>query len=220
VADAPIEVLVGELTEEAQLALAWAPVRARPATAALLALDQRLATILRQKREPLLAQMRLAWWRDRLGEPPESWPRGDAVLDALRGWREPAALVALVDGWEVLLGDTLDLAAIGAFADGRARGFTALAGELGEGAAAEAARAAGRLWALADLVANISDPAEREAVLALARTDGSPPHLPRALRPLAVLAGLARRAAERGGEPLLAGRGSAMAALRIGLAGR
>jgi phytoene synthase len=214
------DLLASELSEEAQVALAWAPLRARPATAALLALDQRLGTILRQKREPILAQIRLAWWRDRLGEPGESWPGGDAVLDGLRRWREPAALAALVDGWEGLLSDTFDAPAISAFADGRARGFAALAGELGEGAAAEAALGAGRVWALADLVSNLSDPSEREAVLALARAAPPGQRLPRALRSLAVLAGLGRRAVALGGAPLLAGRGSAMAALRIGLAGR
>jgi phytoene synthase len=214
------DALAGELTDVTEVALAWAPPRARAATAALLALDQRLGAILRHKREPVLAQIRLAWWRDRLGEPSDSWPRGDAVVDALRVWREPAALASLVDGWESLLDETLDAAAIGAFADGRARSFAALAGELGEGAASEAALRAGRLWALADLAGSLSDAGERQAVLALAQVAEPPPRLPRSLRPLAVLAGLARHAVEQGGAPLLAGRGSAIVAMRIGLAGR
>jgi len=214
------DALAGELSEEAQVALAWAPPRARPATAALLALDQRLGTILRQKREPMLAQMRLAWWRDRLSEPSGNWPHGDAVLDALRLWQEPAALVALVNGWEELLGEALDEAAIAGFAQGRASGFAALAMEVGEGAAADAAAHAGRQWALADLAANLSNPAEREAVLAQARRSERPGRLPRMLRAPAVLAGLGRIAVDRGGAPLLAGRGSAIMALRIGLVGR
>jgi len=209
-----------ELPEAARLALAWSPPRARPATAALLALDQRLAGILRQVREPMLGQMRLAWWRDRLGEPPASWPRGDVVLDALRTWRDPRSLARLVDGWEVLLGDVLDETAAAAFAQGRASGFAALAVELGEAPAAGQALAAGRIWALADLAANLSNRAEREAVLALAAGEPPLPRLPRALRGLAVLAGLGERALAQGGAPLLTGRGSAIAALRIGFAGR
>lgn len=213
------DALLDELTEEARLALAWAPLRARPATAALLALDQRLGTILRQKRETMLAQIRLAWWRDRLGEPSDQWPRGDAVLDALRVWHDPAALVALVDGWEELLGEMLDETAIEAFAAGRARAFAALAAQLGAGEQADKASSAARLWALADLASNLSDGAERNAVLILAGRAGAPSRLPRDLRPLAVLAGLAARSVQKGGAPLLAGRGSAAAVLRIGLVG-
>jgi phytoene synthase len=209
-----------DLADEARLAIAWTPAAARARMSPLLALDHRLGTILRNKREPLLAQMRLAWWRDRLAEAPESWPRGDLVLDALRLWREPGALAGLVDGWEALLGDHLDEVAISTFADARGRGFAALARELGENGATQQAMVAGRLWALADLAANISDPAERAAVLAHASADAPPPPLPRALRGLAVLAGLARRSLARGGTPLMAGRGSALAALRIGLVGR
>ncbi len=206
-----------ELPELARLALAWAPPRARPATAALLALDSRLATLLRQMREPLLGQMRLAWWRDRLGESPERWPRGDPVLDALRHWPDPPALVPLVDGWEALLGEGLDAEV---FAHGRGQGFATLARTLGEALAADAALAAGRIWALADLAANLSAPAERAAVLALGAAAGPPPRLPKSLRALAVLAGLGWRSLASGGGPLLAGRGSAIAALRIGALGR
>ena len=217
--DAPNH-LPADLPPLERLALAWAPPAARPASAALLALDRRLAAILRHRREPLLAQMRLAWWRDRLGEGAEAWPRGDAGLDALRPWRDPAGLIPLVDGWEALLCERLDASAIAEFAEGRAQGCAVLAAQLDERAAAAAAQAAGRVWALADLAANLSDPAERDAVLAQARAAGAAPRLPRALRPLAVLAGLGARAVRRGGGPLLAGRGAAAAALRIGLVGR
>ena len=58
-----------------------------------------------QAREPLLGQVRLAWWRDRLGQDPADWPAGEPLLAALRGWQPQfAALAALVDGWELLLG--------------------------------------------------------------------------------------------------------------------
>lgn len=214
------DVPAGELSEEANLALAWTPLHARPATAALLMLDQRLAGILRQKREPMLAQIRLAWWRDRLGEPVDRWPRGDMALDALRAWRQPEPLSAVVDGWEVLLGEEFGEHAINAFAQGRARGFAALAHELGQGDSAAAALEAGRLWALADLAPNLASDDERAAVLAAARTIGPPPRLPRSLKTVAVLSGLGWRSVQRGGQPLLAGRLTAMAALRIGLFGR
>jgi phytoene synthase len=44
--------------------------------------------------------------------------------------------------------------------------------------------------------------------------------LPRALRPLTVLAGLALRSLARGGAPLLDGAGATLLAVRLGIAGR
>lgn len=210
--------LHADLPELSQLAVAYAPPAAKEHWAALLALDERLATILRKKREPMLAQLRLAWWRDRLTEAPELWPAGDAVLDSLRQWRAPAALAPLVDGWEGLVADQVDRSALDTFAAGRGAGFAALAVELGQ--PGEPARRAGRIWALADLVANMSDPQERATALALAQEGGRPPKLPRSLRPLAVLAGLGWRAVQAGGGPLLVGRGAALTAFRVGLLGR
>jgi len=212
--------LAADLPELSRLAVAHAPPAAKRATSALLALDHRFATVLRQKREPMLAQLRLAWWRDRLGEDPARWPSGDAVLDTLREWHSPRELVPLVDGWEALIADELDSAALDRFADGRAAGFAALARQVGAGRAADAAARAGRVWALADLAANIFDPTERGQALDLARMAGAPPALPRALRPLSLLAGLGWRAVQSGGGPLLSGRGAGLAAFRLGLFGR
>lgn len=210
--------LHAELPELSQLAVAYAPPAAKQHWVAVLALDERLATILRKKREPMLAQLRVAWWRDRLNEPSELWPTGDAVLDSLRRWRAPAALASLVNGWEVLVADQVDRAALDRFATGRGAAFGALADELGQ--PVEPARQAARIWVLADLAANISNPQERAAALALAREAGRPPALPRALRPLAFLSGLGWRAVQAGGGPLLVGRGAALAAFRLGLLGR
>jgi phytoene synthase len=210
--------LFDELPPPQRLALSYAPSAARSATLALLALDARLGAILRRGGEPVLAQMRLAWWRERLVADPASWPGGDAVLGLLRDWREPAALAPLVDGWEALLGDELDARAIGEFARGRGEGFAGLARELG--AEASAAAMAGQLWALGDLAANLSDPGERRATLEAAPGLPCSPNLPRALRPLTVLAGLARRSLARGGAPLLDGSGAILVAMRLGITGR
>jgi len=105
------------------------------------------------------------------------------------------------------------------FVDGRVQAFVALARELGVDAV-DAAAAAARVWALADLAANLSDAAERELVVELGRNLAPPPRLPRSLRPLAVLAGLGAAALARGGGKLLGGPASAFHALRIGLSGR
>ena len=179
-----------------RLALAYAPVRARPAWLALLVLDARLAQQLRNAREPILTQIRLAWWRDRLREPAAKWPQGEPLLAALADWRgEHGSLVALVDGWEMLLGEApLTQAALEAFVAGRAVAASALAGMVGHPEAGETAYRAGKGWAIGDLAAHLSHPEELAAARILAeRHDWRIARLPRALRPLAVLNGLSER---------------------------
>lgn len=209
---------IEQLPPPQRLALSYSPSRARLAIAALLTLDARLAAILRARREPIAAQLRLAWWRDVLARPVAEWPHGEPVLDSLRAWRDPSGLSDLAVGWEALLAETLTATAISEFAAGRSRAFSCLARELGAtstGATEEAAR----IWALADLAANISDSVERTLVVEQGR-HLTPPSLPAPLRPLAVLAGLGARALRQGGAPLLNGPGSTLLALRIGLTGR
>jgi phytoene synthase len=211
--------LVDALPGPQRLALAYASARSRSAALALFALDARLALILRSRREPIATQLRLAWWRDVLARSPHEWPRGEPVLDALRGWREAGALAALPPAWEALLADELTPATIAEFVDGRGQAFAALARELGVERDADAA-AAGEIWALADLAANLSDGAERDLVVAFGRGRGGPPRLSASLRPLAVLAGLGAAALARGGGAVLAGPAGMLLALRIGLTGR
>ena len=204
-----------------RLALSYAPGSARTDTLTLLALDTRLADILRQRSEPLIAQLKLAWWRDRLREEPAHWPGGEPLLARLAGWRNAGALVGLVDGWEALLAETLSEPAMLAFADGRAAGWQVLADRIGDGSGADDAGHTARGWALADLALHLSAGAEADLarVLALEHNAGLTA-LPRALRPLAVLRGLALRAVRRGSGEALDGPGAAILALRIGLAGR
>ena len=202
-----------------RLALAYAPAPSRSSTLALLALDARMAQILRGRREPLAAQLRLAWWRETLDRPVAQWPAGEPLLESLREWGDPAALAALPAGWEALLAEELTPAAIAEFADARGQAFAALAGELGTGPPTNAAAAA-RIWALADLAANLSAGAERQLVVDHGRSLGAPPRLSRSLRPLAVLAGLGAAALARGGGELLTGPRSMLLVLRIGLGGR
>lgn len=214
--------LVETLPLPQRLALAYAPARLRAQTLGLFALDAHLANLIRKGREPLLTQARLAWWRERLGDPVETRPKGDPVLDLLASWQgHEAALVALVDGWEHMVGESLGHEEIRQFAEGRAAAFAGLAALAGEEKSREAAARAGSRWALADLAAHLGNPTERERTLEAARASGVGRHaLPRALRPLAVLDGLARRSLAAGGTPLADGPGSGLAALRLGILGR
>ena len=197
-----------------RLALAYAPACARLPTLALLALDTRLAGIVRNSHEPSLAQLRLAWWREQLQVAPAEWPRGEPLLAVLRSWQgRHAALVELVNGWEYLTGaPPLPAADITAFAAGRGEAFAGLAEVLG--AEAAPAMKLGRQWALADLAAHVAHPEERGTARRLLIDEGPAPHVSHLLRPLTVLHGLALRGRD-GQSPR-----TLLAAMRLGLLGR
>lgn len=206
-----------------RLALNYAPSGTRPATAALFTFDARLGELVAKASEPLLGQLRLAWWRDELDKPVPERVKGDPVLDALgRTWAgEEAALVALVDGWEVLLGEALGREMLEDFAQGRAGAFAALARLLNAGTLVESASHSGSVWALADFASRTSDPAERDGAVSLALGYGrNPAPRARVLRPLAVLHGLALRSLAGGGAPLVSRRRDVIAAVRLGMFGR
>lgn len=206
-----------------RLALSYAPARSREAILTLLLLDNRLAAVLRQRGENvLIAQMKLAWWRDRLGQQQQEWPRGEPLLARLRDWPgEVSRLIGLVDGWEGLLGEELDQETLANFAQGRALAWCALARGLRVSAdMASLDKAAGE-WALLDLALHLSPGEEREAILGAAQAKPSRPlRLDRRLRPMTILLGLTRRAAERGSRDLLDGPGAVLTALRLGIFGR
>ncbi len=211
--------LIDGLPEIQRLALAYAPARSRERWLGLLALDQRLAGIVRSSREPSLAQLRLAWWREQLRAPVADWPQGDPLLAVLQGWQDRrGVLAALCDGWEEMVGASpLAAHAFDALAQARAGCCAALA-DAPE--SAENAVRYGRNWALADIAAHLSNPAERETVLGLARaSDWGRGKLSRQLRPLAVLHGLARRNLAKNRPAQHVSPGGMICALRIGLLG-
>jgi 15-cis-phytoene synthase len=206
-----------------RLALSYAPKAMRPASLALFALDARLADTLRSVSEPMLAQIRLAWWRDMLVRAPDQRPGGEPLLAALEVWEgHSVALGALVDGWEELVGeDALGEPAMRRFCAGRGAAFAALAEIGGQAQAADRAQAAGEGWALADLAARLDNPGERETALALVGAhDWCRIALPRALRPLAVLHALAVREGRSGKGLGHLSPGTMFAAVRVGLFGR
>ena len=217
------EEIIAGLPLPLRLALSYAPARSRSLFLGFFALDSRLSLVIRQGREPILAQMRLAWWRETLEKDVDARPSGEPLLEVLAEWRgEELALVELAEGWEILLGEPpLAEQQIMRFGQVRGRAVAALARLSGEPAHAEAAGRAGLLWAMADLAGGVTEPAEREAALSIVRDVAQAPvRLPPALRPLTVLAGLARRSVAKGGRPLLDGASTGLLAMRLGILGR
>lgn len=210
-----------ELPAPVRLALGYSPVRARALWIGFFGLDRRFAQLVAGSREPMLAQMRLAWWRETLQTPCQSWPEGDPLFDGLSCWQaERTSLAALADGWEALVGEApLEPAAFAALAMARAAAIAALVRLAGCTGAEDAARDLGYRWALADICGNLSDPSERRAARALLQAAReSEAKAPRVLRPVAVLCALQERALAEN-RPI-GGMTDWLCAVRVGLLGR
>ncbi len=211
---------LANLLPERRLALAYAPARSRVLWLGLFALDARLGAVVQTAHEPLLAQIKLAWWRDELAKPSAARALGEPLLALLGEWGDQAAaLSALVDGWEVLLGDEpLGPGEMLQIAQARASACLGLAARLDLSAAEPEVSRAAQGWALAELGAALTDLDQHAAAIGLiARHDWRRPKLPRELRPLLVLHGLAAR--QRGKAALLPGPAAAFRAVRLGLLG-
>ncbi|SBV33332.1 conserved protein of unknown function [uncultured Sphingopyxis sp.] len=83
------------------------PREKRPAMAALWGLAARLTKLLADAREPLIGQIKLAWWRDMaamIASDPAALPKGEPLLAELQAsWARQGGLDALVDAAEAML---------------------------------------------------------------------------------------------------------------------
>ena len=182
------------------IALAYAKGEFREGFYALLALDAALGNALRVAGSPQLAQIRLAWWREQLADDALSEPAADPVIIAIRAairrhGVKQGALVDLVNGWETLLGDwPLSAELLLDYADLRGGElFSAAADVVGIAPDADYL-AAGRLWALADFANHCSDQATAREARELAQAIGAKArHLPKSMRPFAILTRFAER---------------------------
>ncbi len=208
------------LTPELDIALSYTPADLRDRLRAFLTLDRRLSQIVAQTTEPMLGQMRLAWWRDMFAKPVGERPSGDAALDTVSAyWEgEEAVLTALVDAWEEMLTEPpMPQSSIENFAKGRAAGFEVLT-EASD--SSQAIMAAAATWALGDAAVHIGEGAERDLFVQLALQQPATARLPKTHRGLAILAALVRRSLNSGTKPLMQGRGAALLALKVGLLGQ
>jgi phytoene synthase len=170
------------------LGLAYASSAMRPVLKAVLLLDEALGQVVAGTREPMIGRIRLAWWRERL----EALSQGEAAPDepvlkmvqAQLSSQQIAALGALVDGWEVLLDDPLERAALQSYAMARATGISGVM-------PSEPLTRALRFWALADFGFRCSEPRIAAEAFALASEIAPEISLPALPRPFRVLVGLA-----------------------------
>jgi 15-cis-phytoene synthase len=191
-----------ELDFDRQLALAYVPAARREAIRALWMLDTAMGSALSGGREPMISQIRLAWWRQELERLDNAAAPGEPVLRAAQEHVLPsgisgAELSKMEEGWSVLLSpDPLtsdDLRTYGETRGGLLFAFSAriLGGDTGD-----AVLRGGQSWALVDL-ARHSNPPDAQAALAEARTRSRDrTRWPSELRPLGMLSMLACRDSE------------------------
>jgi phytoene synthase len=192
-----------DLDPDRRLALAYVPAPARPAVAALWRLDVTFASVLATGRDKMVSRIRLAWWRealeklDREAAPPEPLLQALAA-DVLPAGIAGAELAAMEMGWATLLSDLpLTAGELDGYARERgARLFGLSARLLGD--PDFPVGAAGKLWALIDFARHSARPEEARTALEAAAA-GPAARWPRALRPLGMLAALARRDLARSG---------------------
>src|SRR3546814_2539581 len=83
------------------------PRERRPAMAGLWGLAARLTKLLLDAREPLIGQIKLAWWRDMMAmiaSDPAALPKGEPLLAELQAsWAGQGGLGALADAAEAML---------------------------------------------------------------------------------------------------------------------
>jgi phytoene synthase len=194
---------------ERQLAVGHTARLAQPSLATLFAIDERLGGIVARTRETTIGLMRLVWWREALTALDHAAPPAEPLLAAAAALRPDgvsgAEIAAMVEGWEALIDDPeLGAETLALHAEERGGRLFALAGRV-IGVEAPRIHAAGQGWALADLARHVSDPAQADRVLAVARPileKAVPGRWPRALRPLGMLAVLAREDTRRGAAAL------------------
>ncbi len=179
-----LEIIAAELKardRDRWLASLYAPASARPGLMALFALDCELAQLVAGTTDPMIGEIRLAWWRERLQDLDSGRAPAQPLLQALLAHVQPVVpgreLALLDDRWLGLIGsDAVPEAHISGGGMLFAQAARLMGGDAGE------ADALGRAWAIGALDALGGSPAVRT----------SPP-----LRPLRALAALSARDAAR-----------------------
>lgn len=174
------------LSPPIRLSLVYCPAKLRVGFALLMRFDERIAEIALKQGEPMVVQLKLAWWRDALTMDAGKRPRGEpllAELSQIEGeghWPELAeAMRELLDAWGLLLANET-------WSDGVLRDYARQRGQAIFGAYLKWAGlpsrvATGERWALDDLAMRTGQPLPCSAP--------GEANLPRSLSILAMAAG-------------------------------
>lgn len=150
-----------------QILISQADTKERDWHRLVWSLDGALADCLRASGEPMIRAIRIAWWRDALGDDPPDQPIGHPIVTAIRASAsaEQLALVGhLINGWDQLVEDDGPLAAerLRAYGEGRGGALFGLLGALH-------CQTHGAAWTLWDFACHCSNADDAALALAQAR---------------------------------------------------
>lgn len=181
-----------------QLMLGYAAPIERPLHRLCWALDARLAGVFKSVRDPGIAAIRFAWWRDALAFDDRAKGRGDPLIDAWRVFGLTSAhrllLEQVINGWTHLVGlERLEEQPLRAFAEARGGGLFALLASAKATPPDASLRDAGALWALWDVAGHVARSQEVQACLDVAATyaPGARQGRQAASKPVRLITGLA-----------------------------
>ena len=191
------------------LLLSYAPPETRYWHRLAWVIDERLAHVVRTVREPSIAAIRMAWWREALAAHDLSKGKSEPLVEAWRARPRNAAadqaVEQMINGWSVLAdGAALTVEDMRAYAEGRGSGLFGLLTADGGGTSVEDVRRAGALWALWDLAGHVSNAKLAAQAMDLAHSyadQGSTLPKQRRLKPLRLALGIARREVVKGRVP-------------------
>lgn len=173
------------LSPPARLAIAYARPDLRMAFSLLLRFDDRIAGIVGRGTEPMIAQMKIAWWHDAIAAARDDRPKGEPLLIELNHIDNDTlneAMQRLLDAWGLLLAhDQWTSEVLAGFAKARGRAvFDTYRRWIDDGAVAEDI---GNRWAIDDLRLKFGSRVGASATPTSQRLPNR-----RSLRPLTILA--------------------------------
>ncbi len=96
------------LAPPARLAIAYARADLRLPFSLILRFDERIAGVVGRSNEPMIAQMKIAWWHDAIAAAVVDRPKGEPLLIELNEIDNKSLIEAmqqLLDAWEFLLAE-------------------------------------------------------------------------------------------------------------------
>lgn len=183
-----------QLSPPKRLAIAYSTGDLKAYLGVMLCLDDRLSGIYLRMTEPMIAQMRIAWWNDVMAKPAAARPKGEPLVSQISELEARlsnvdiiAKIKLLITAWDTLISqEILSDDILDTFAQYRAGGvFAGYAQAAGlEAELLQKSEKAGKIWAITDfanMVGNtVSSPFHPEQMRHSCLRE-------RALKPLSIL---------------------------------